>query len=228
MWDDIKKAITQRKYFPEKEKLLSPIQRLLGETNPDFRYVYNPEKNVSVDLDRPFGAGFIPGPSQEPIISGYGEPAQQQMVGPEVMGATSGYGEYQPIWDMVQGYPGQRVSDDIWNLVINNFTPREVANMMAVAGAETQFGKTASSLKGDGQLKVNNLWNLFVNENKAHEPELPELLGDLQRNFGPEGPYREFTPETIKMYVGNDDPTNFTNNYKSFMRQMGYPVDWSE
>jgi hypothetical protein len=143
MWDDIKKAITQRKYFPEKEKLLSPIQRLLGETNPDFRYVYNPEKNVSVDLDKPFGAGFIPGPSQEPIMSGYGEPIQQQMIEPEVMGATSGYGGAEPT-----EYP---VGRDYWEdylLNLEGANPEERKWLNDMAECESTYNPSAYNQSG--------------------------------------------------------------------------------
>ena len=53
MWDDIKRAITERKYFPQKSEIPSSIEMLLGKTPVDFRYSYIPEKNVSVDLDKP-------------------------------------------------------------------------------------------------------------------------------------------------------------------------------
>ena len=179
MWDDIKRAITVRKYFPQKSEIPSSIERLLGKTPVDFRYSYIPEKNVSVDLDKPFGSGFIPGPEQE--VMGYG--------GPQVQGITSGYGLPQQARDFYSNYSfngrGQfkypfdtDYAEILWS-AIDEMYPDESYNnkialfetMGAVAHAESHSGYNA----GGNPNRVSNIWNMGYNASPSsplkYDPE---------------------------------------------------------
>lgn len=128
---------------------------------------------------------------------------------------------------MTKKYPGTRITQEYYNALENSLDPETLKRAMAMSIAETGAGRDASSFRGDGTKKKYNFYGIHKAWKNAegksmpanqYDPDLPTMIEDLKKNFGPGGRYSTINKETLAWYVRG-------RNYKDLDKSGKASVD---
>lgn len=140
----------------------------------------------------------------------------QPLAQPEVLGESTAPIQPAPIklpkvnQFMTKKYPGTRVTPEYYSSLETSLDPETLKIAMAMSIAETGAGRDASSFRGDGTKKKFNFYGIHKSWKNAdgkvmpanqYDPDLPTMIEDLKKNFGPGGRYSKINPETLAFYV---------------------------
>lgn len=147
------------------------------------------------------------------VPTGYGVIQQGRQIAPQLTANAYNY---------ALNYPGTRYTPEILNILRQYLDEDTLVKAIAASQAETGMGKAAYSFKNDGQLKERNWFGLHIGDSTYDPPTWEQMAKDINRNFGPEGPYSDITPENAYTYTGGDRTSNWLKIVLPALKEMGY------
>jgi alkylhydroperoxidase/carboxymuconolactone decarboxylase family protein YurZ len=175
----------------------------------------SPENRNLPELEKQYSRDFAPQGEVKGLADQYD---QRDLAGIGVQQST-GQSRYPRVYEFTHKiYPGSRITGDYYNALESGLDEDTLKRVIAISVAETGAGKAASSFKGDGSLKQNNFYGIHIAKDgkpaNQYDPDLPTMIEDLKRNFGPGARYSTINRDTLSYYVQGKAYSKLTDAQK--------------
>ena len=186
----------------------------------------SPKNRELPELEKQYGKEFTPDVlgAQAGLAGQYQGYDQRDLAGipqegTEVQGVQTTGTKYPKVYEFTHKvYPGSRITGNYYNALESALDEDTLKRVIAIGVAETGAGKAASSFKGDGSLKQNNFYGIHIAKDgqpaNQYDPDLPTMIEDLKRNFGPGARYSTINKDTLAYYVQGKAYSKLTDAQK--------------